>query len=238
MGAAIVGVICHSCARDGCVLAEVGYVLGTEVERAGAPVLGDLGEQLRVPAVVGVAVARHVLAAAVGYDKAVGHSSVAVELCGEVELPGVERRLVGSGDDTLELVLQRLVAEDIGVVGGGECGLPHIGVAECRRHGPAAEDFHIGFYLPVVRERLRSRYIADIEQIYMVHIIVHIGDDAVEEARVVVLARQLQLTFADGDIEGCGGSCVHGLFLRKVFVAHTIHAVARQVGGVVGNGIG
>ena len=70
--------------------------------------------------------------------KSIWHTSLAVELGCQVKLPCLEWCLIASSDDTLELILQRLVAQLILAHFAIEGGLLHIRIAECCGHGPAA----------------------------------------------------------------------------------------------------
>ena len=96
------------------------------------------------------------------YHKAIRHTTFTVELGSKIKLPCLQWGLVTSCDDTLKLILQRFVTQLILAHFAIERSLLHIRIAESYGHGPSAQNLHIGFHLPVVREILRTLYIVHV----------------------------------------------------------------------------
>ena len=113
-----------------------------------------------------ISIMHPILLTTLWYYETIWHTTFAVELCGQVKLPCLERCLIAGRDDTFEFILQWFVAKLIFVGCSIEGGLFHICIAERCRHSPASENLHVGFHLPVVGEILRICYIVHIIQSY------------------------------------------------------------------------
>ena len=93
---------------------------------------------------------------------AVGHTSGAVELRRDIELPLLKWRDVTHRHQSLELVLQRFLAQLVVTCGGVQRGLPYIVVTEGCGDCPAAKHLHRCLYLRRVTERACARYVAHV----------------------------------------------------------------------------